>query len=430
VLVELGTYKGLSYGAFCEAVSRKGLPAACFAVDTWKGDEQTGFYGEEVYEELARFNRSRYSPFSALVRSAFDDALPDFGDRSIDLLHIDGLHTYDCARHDLEAWLPKLSERAVVLLHATNLRGPGFGIWRLLRELSLRYPTFELLHGHGLGVVAVGADVPVAVSALCSLSGAALSAVRERFACPGRQWVNEGRADPGDQGRIVAALQVVRGFRGCAESVSSPGQSQAKSFEPDEVHGVRVGLASGNADWLCGWNQYEAARQVWKQYRKKQIKRHEALEIIQDSCCVSSFFVLYPLYEAIKPFVKIWRKLLARRAKMRIVEGASFAPEWFDPALVKKPHPDIPAGPMDPSRHYANWLRAEHRFWRGLKTGSYMTFQPAAQKDGPQSAPTVRKASCERLPQDWNNCELGPHLDRIKAALSQALLRERKNLGG
>jgi glycosyltransferase involved in cell wall biosynthesis len=187
-IVELGTHAGVSYSAMCQAVKMLGLPARCFAIDTWKGDEHAGFYSEEVYRDLAAFHDPRYGAFSRLVRSTFDDALSHFEDASIHLLHIDGLHTYDAVRHDFLSWRPKLASNAVVILHDTNVRERGFGVFRLWEEISADKPHFSFLHGHGLGVLGLGGDYPLPLRFLfdATNSGHLASSIRGVFAHLGR----------------------------------------------------------------------------------------------------------------------------------------------------------------------------------------------------------------------------------------------------
>jgi len=154
IFVELGTHSGNSYFAFCQSFVEAGISTKCYAVDTWQGDEHAGEYTDEIFTKVNTYNQENYAKLSQLLRMTFDDASTYFSDESIDLLHIDGLHTYEAVRHNFETWLPKLALGAVVMFHDTNVRERNFGVWKLWEELQARYPNnVEFVHSNGLGVL-------------------------------------------------------------------------------------------------------------------------------------------------------------------------------------------------------------------------------------------------------------------------------------
>ena len=162
VIVELGTHTGNSFFAFCQAAVENSLTTKCYAIDTWLGDKYTGPFEEEIYQNVLHYKQKNY-PAASLLRMTFDKGVAYFEDGTIDILHIDGLHTYEAVKHDFESWLPKLSDTAVVLFHDTQVRMLDFGIWKYWAEISTQYPSYEFKHGYGLGVLITGKKAPAEI---------------------------------------------------------------------------------------------------------------------------------------------------------------------------------------------------------------------------------------------------------------------------
>ena len=184
VFVELGVHSGNSYCAFLQATQSLALAAQCYGIDHWRGDEHADYYGDDVYAELCSYHDPLYGTFSTLIRATFEEALPYFSDHSVDLLHIDGFHTYEAVAKDFSDWLPKMSARGVVLFHDINVREREFGVWRFWEEIVERYPTVAFVHSHGLGLAYVGSEPPPAsLTALLALSDPdTISRLRSYFA--------------------------------------------------------------------------------------------------------------------------------------------------------------------------------------------------------------------------------------------------------
>ena len=154
ILVELGTHGGGSYFSFCQSVVDNKLETKTYAIDTWMGEKQAGFYSESLFKKVMDFNIEHFDNFSTLMKMTFDEALNEFDDNSVDLLHIDGFHSYEAVSNDFRTWYPKLSKEAIVLFHDTHEIKPGFGVHQFWDELKKdhRYQCFEFKHSHGLGI--------------------------------------------------------------------------------------------------------------------------------------------------------------------------------------------------------------------------------------------------------------------------------------
>jgi hypothetical protein len=173
-LVELTDVVAAPYLAYCQAVSRLRLPTRCYAICG---------HSLGAGEDVALDHDSRYAQFSQLLPVPAEQVLERLEDGTVDLLSIHATESGALARH-YQAWLPKLSRRAIVVVHGIGDPAAETGALESWNALSDRYPHFEFVQGAGVGILGVGPDQPPALQHLFSLDAIAPRAleVREMFA--------------------------------------------------------------------------------------------------------------------------------------------------------------------------------------------------------------------------------------------------------
>lgn len=146
VVVDLGVDFGHSTFAF--AAAKLGC---VYGVDSFEGDIQAGI--KNTYNIVHDFKRELIQDNLLIdnihfIRGYFDDVYNTF-DKTIDVLHIDGLHTLDAVTNDYNTWITKTSDNAVILFHDVVSYPDTVG--KLFN--SIQYPKFYFTHSAGLGVV-------------------------------------------------------------------------------------------------------------------------------------------------------------------------------------------------------------------------------------------------------------------------------------
>ena len=153
-LVELGSQYGCSLFSFCQAVRDFKLNTEINAVDMWSGDIGAEITGEEVYALVQKTAATYYPEVNLhLFQMCFDDARPNFADNSIDILPIDGGHTFEDVEHDFTTWLPKLKENGIVLFHDvySPIDQGSCDHWEKTKKEYDCY--FDFTHSCGLGIL-------------------------------------------------------------------------------------------------------------------------------------------------------------------------------------------------------------------------------------------------------------------------------------
>lgn len=185
--MEIGTLDGDSYLAFCQAIVNQHLGTKSFAINTLEDRQETDSPEDNRYRQFLTRHNSRYTNFSQPLRISTKEALERFGDGTIDLLHVDGYHSYESLSSDFELWLPKLSDSGIILFHDIAVRTSEVDLWRFWEEVNKRFPAISFAHSNGLGILLTGEHQTEIVQSLVADYESCPSAVTEIFAALGER---------------------------------------------------------------------------------------------------------------------------------------------------------------------------------------------------------------------------------------------------
>lgn len=146
VVVDLGVDFGFS--TFCFGYSKIGR---VYGIDWFKGDQHTGH--RDTYDTVMKTYESLKIHYGLnnieFIKGDFNDIAITW-DKKIDILHIDGLHTYEAVKNDYETWIKFCSEDAVIMFHDTVSFKDSVG--RFFNEIESDY-KLNKLDSFGLGIV-------------------------------------------------------------------------------------------------------------------------------------------------------------------------------------------------------------------------------------------------------------------------------------
>jgi predicted O-methyltransferase YrrM len=122
--VELGCYKGKSTSFIGVEIHKRKRDINFFAVDSFQGatnstdaNEIKAYEGISEIEESYTYNVSLIGNKIKTIVSLTDEAAQYFEDGSVDVIFVDGGHSYEVVKSDILAWLPKMKPNGIMAGH-------------------------------------------------------------------------------------------------------------------------------------------------------------------------------------------------------------------------------------------------------------------------------------------------------------------------
>jgi hypothetical protein len=140
VTVDLGVDYGFSL--FALALPKIGT---VYGIDSFEADAHAGHHADN-YDVVLKFKED-HNFYNVEIIKGWFSKLAETWDKQIDILHIDGLHTYDAIREDWINWSKFLTNKGVIIMHDV-ISFPELTLF--FNQIGV--PKGYFVHSAGLGI--------------------------------------------------------------------------------------------------------------------------------------------------------------------------------------------------------------------------------------------------------------------------------------
>jgi len=143
-IVELGVDYGFSTFVFGNALQNSS--GTIYGIDLFQGDIHTGFRdtSSSVTDKITEHNLTNIK----IIKGEFTEVSKTWT-TPIDILHIDGLHTFEAVKTDFLTWAPFVKNSGIILFHDITAFAEIQHFFRILSGGHKLYFT----HSAGLGIL-------------------------------------------------------------------------------------------------------------------------------------------------------------------------------------------------------------------------------------------------------------------------------------
>ena len=115
----VGAEIGVKQGKFSKVLLSGWHDCKMYLIDPWE-EQDKSVYDEDIHDHQSDYNKTidtlkDFSDRYEIIRQYSDDAHSHFAKNSLDFIYIDGNHSYEGVKSDLELFYPKLKYGGVMM---------------------------------------------------------------------------------------------------------------------------------------------------------------------------------------------------------------------------------------------------------------------------------------------------------------------------